>query len=213
MFHHITWAMKADTPDALSRWLLVILADHTNDTNICWPSIATLARRTGMHNATVCRKLSLLEDANLIKRLRGSEGRSTRYQLVVAQCDNPIAESDNPIAESDTKLPVNNLNTKKEVPSDWKPSEELCASIDKVIFSAQQETVSHDIETLKFVNHYISNGTKFANIEAAYRKWCANTITFSTASSSRKNAGRKYQPASADDHDRRWSEFIGSVRR
>jgi DNA-binding MarR family transcriptional regulator len=206
MFHHISWAMKADTPDALSRWLLVILADHANDTHICWPSIATLARRTGMHTATVCRKLKLLEEAHLIKRLRGSEGRSTRYQLVIAECDNLIAERD-------TKLPVNNLNKKKEVPFDWKPSDKLCASIDEVSFSAQQETVSHDIETVKFVNHHISNGSKFANFEAAYRKWCANAITFSSASSSRKNAGRKYQPASADDHDRRWSEFIGSVRR
>ena len=205
MFHHIAWAMRAPTPDALSRWLLVVLADHANEEGKCWPSQATLARRTGMGRSTVNRKLELLEQNNLIIRVSGNHERSTRYQLLVPEQDKLVPERDKLVPERDTKLPVNN-NT---LTDDWKPSEELIASINEVAHRNGQE-INHDIETNKFISYYQSKGKRLKDIKAAYRNWCYNTVTFATRDSARSSARQQQQP-SKDEHGRRWRSFIGSV--
>ena len=146
MFHHIAWAMKAPTPDALSRWLLVVLADHANEDGKCWPSQATLARRTGMGRSTVKRKLEMLEENQLIHRISGNSERSTMYHLLVPEQDRVVPERDKVVPERDTKLPLNN-NT---LTDDWRPSEELVATINQVAMRNNQE-INHDIETAKFI--------------------------------------------------------------
>jgi len=184
MFHHIAWAMKADTPDALCRWLLVVLADHTNEQGTCFPSQNTLAKRTGMHKATVCRKLLLLENAGLIQRTNGTKGKSTVYKLVVA-------ESDNLVAQCDTKLPVNNKTKRGRVPEDWQPSDELIESINFAL-SMKQSEVSHDIETDKFRNHHIAKGSRFEDIGRAYRNWCYRSVEYAKQQSTRQtNRGNR----------------------
>ena len=204
MFHHIAWAMKAPTPDALSRWLLVVLADHANEDGKCWPSQATLARRTGMGRSTVNRKLAMLEKQNLISRISGNHERSTMYHLVVPQQDKLEPERDKLVPQQDTKLPVNN-NT---LPDDWKPSDELIASIDDVAHRNGQE-VNHDIETNKFIAY--NEGKQMRNIPAAYRKWCYNAVTFAVRDGGRKDARQQHNSSKQNDHGRRWREFIGSV--
>lgn len=202
MFQHIAWAMKAPTPDALSRWLLVVLADHANAEHICWPSIATLAQRTGMGTSTVCRKLTLLEESGLITRKSGCEGRSTRYLLNAEG----VPEWDNPIPERETKLPVNNNTLSDE----WKPSEELIVSINETA-SKHGVEINHDLETIKFVSHHQQTGRKLKRIDLAYRKWCANTISFASGKGSGKTSGPRANRSNKNDHARRWREFIGSA--
>lgn len=204
MFQHIAWAMKAPTPDALSRWLLVVLADHANEDAKCWPSQATLARRTGMGRSTINRKLDLLEEQNLISRVSGNHNRSTIYHLLVSEKDKLVPERDRLVPQQDTKLPINN-NT---LPEGWKPSDELIASINEVAHRNGQE-VNHDIEANKFIAYY--EGKHMHNIPAAYRKWCYNTVTFATRDGNRKNARQQHNSSKQDDHGRRWREFIGSV--
>lgn len=174
MFSHIAWAMKARTPDALSRWLLVILADHANEQGTCFPSQSTLATRTGMGRSTVNKKLLVLEEAGLIKRKSGCEGRSTIYTLIVSDVDNPVSERDNHVSEVDTKLPVNNKTIKKAVPDDWQPSEELIQRIN----SKYEMEFNHVNEADRFCNYHISKGSKFADVNRAYQNWCSNAVRF-----------------------------------
>lgn len=205
MFHHIAWAMKAPTPDALSRWLLVVLADHANEDGKCWPSQATLARRTGMGRSTVNRKLEMLEQSQLIHRISGNSERSTMYHLLVPERDNVVPERDKVVPERDTKLPLNN-NT---LTDDWKPSDELIASINDVANRNGQE-VNHDIETAKFIAHHQSTGKRLKDFKAAYRKWCYNTVTFATRDGARSST-RQQQQSSKNEHGRRWRSFISSA--
>lgn len=205
MFHHIAWAMKAPTPDALSRWLLVVLADHANEDGKCWPSQATLARRTGMGRSTVNRKLEMLEQSQLIHRISGNSERSTMYHLLVPERDNVVPERDKVVPQRDTKLPLNN-NT---LTDDWKPSDELIASINDVANRNGQE-VNHDIETAKFIAHHQSTGKRLKDFKAAYRKWCYNTVTFATRDGARSST-RQQQQSSKNEHGRRWRSFISSA--
>ena len=227
MFHHIAWAMKAPTPDALSRWLLVVLADHANEDGKCWPSQATLARRTGMGRSTVNRKLEMLEKNQLIHRISGNSERSTmyhllipeyhlqvseqdrvipEYHLLVPEQDRVVPERDKVVPERDTKLPLNN-NTLSD---DWRPSEELIATINQVAMRNNQE-INHDIETAKFIAHYQSTGKRLKDFKAAYRKWCYNTVSFATRNGTSKNGSGGYQQSSKDEHGRRWRSFISSA--
>jgi len=206
MFHHIAWAMKAPTPDALSRWLLVVLADHANEDGKCWPSQATLARRTGMGRSTVNRKLEMLEKNQLIHRISGNSERSTMYHLLVPERDKVVPERDKVVPERDTKLPSNN-NTLSD---DWRPSEELVATINQVAMRNNQE-INHDIETAKFIAHHQSTGKRLKDFKAAYRKWCYNTVSFATRNGTSKNGGGGYQQSSKNEHGRRWRSFISSA--
>ena len=206
MFHHIAWAMKAPTPDALSRWLLVVLADHANEDGKCWPSQATLARRTGMGRSTVNRKLEMLEANQLIHRISGNSERSTMYHLLVPEQDRVVPERDKVVPERDTKLPLNN-NTLSD---DWRPSEELIATINQVAMRNNQE-INHDIETAKFIAHHQSTGKRLKDFKAAYRKWCYNTVSFATRNGTSKNGSGGYQQSSKDEHGRRWRSFISSA--
>lgn len=206
MFHHIAWAMKAPTPDALSRWLLVVLADHANEDGKCWPSQATLARRTGMGRSTVNRKLEMLEENQLIHRISGNSERSTMYHLLVPEQDRVVPERDKVVPERDTKLPLNN-NTLSD---DWRPSEELVATINQVAMRNNQE-INHDIETAKFIAHHQSTGKRLKDFKAAYRKWCYNTVSFATRNGTSKNGSGGYQQSSKNEHGRRWRSFISSA--
>jgi DNA-binding transcriptional ArsR family regulator len=63
------WAFDEAPPylSPIQRHVLVALADHVDDsTQIAWPSIARLARRTGLGQSTVRRSLAALADAGII---------------------------------------------------------------------------------------------------------------------------------------------------
>ena len=184
MFHHIAWAMKAQTPDALSQWLLVILADHADNAGTCFPSQKTLSNRTGMGTSTINRKLIMLEDAGLITRKSGHQGRSTRYYLCVPEWDIPVPEREYHVPERDTKLPVNYTNNIEG----WNPSEKLTQQIDNI-----SGAINHDLEANKFKDYCLANGKQYKDIDAAYRNWCRNVIKFATEASTRQTTStRKY---------------------
>lgn len=208
MFKHIAWAMEVDTPDALSKWLLVVLADHANEDNICWPSQATLAKRTSMSRRTVNTKLSQLEEAGLISRQSGYEGKSTRYILeYVRDMHTPVQEMHNPVQEMHTKLPVNNNILSEE----WRPSDELKEKLTKLAIEHGAE-VDHDIETVKFINHHISVGTRFKDINAGYRKWWANAIGYSAKQSARSTNRPNQKHRNDKSQADRWRQLIGSAQ-
>lgn len=210
MFHHIAWAMKADTPDALSKWLLVCLADHTNQEGMCWPSIATLAERTRMGTSTVCRKLVMLERAGFIKRKSGYEGMSTRYWLIIPEGDKVAPERDNPTPEWETKLPVNNKTLPQLPPDDWIPDDKTRTSINDIAFSVGKE-INHELEAYQFIAYCHANNKVYRNIPAAYRSWCARIINGGFGARSGKNVGRNNNSSSTDNHGGRWGEYLSAI--
>lgn len=94
MFSLMADAMRLEIDDPLAKWLLVTLCDYANDAGECWPSTATLAKRTGMHRSSVAKKLNYLEESKLIIRIN-RPFESTLYR---------VALSDNAVAHSDTNL-------------------------------------------------------------------------------------------------------------
>jgi len=181
MFHHIAWAMKAQTPDALSKWLLVILADHADASGMCFPSQSTLANRTGMSRTTVNRKMLLLENAELITRTSGHEGKSTRYYLHVSEGDIPVSERHNPVSQGHTKLPVNYINNIEE----WQLSDEVTQQINS---TNQGVIINHELEADKFKDYVRASGKKYKDFNAAYRNWCRNANRFSATNGNSKTA-------------------------
>ena len=206
-YSYTNWAIKATCPDNLSKLLLICLASFAdNKTGKCYPSISTLANRTQMSRATVCRKLESLEDANLIVRQRTQFGKPTVYQLV-SQGDKVVSHRDRVVSDGDTNLPLTYI-----LSEDWLPSAELMKKINALAFKQNGE-VNHDVEVIKFVNHYISKGARLANADAAYTKWCLNAVEFNARKSTSSSGQSRHKGSTSDEHDRRWGEFVSSVRR
>lgn len=61
-----------------NRHVMVALADRADETGVCWPSVNTLARKTGLDRRTVQRVVSrMVEQGFLTKRSRkASDGDS-----------------------------------------------------------------------------------------------------------------------------------------
>ena len=62
--------------DSTHTLVLLAVADNANDEGACWPSIATLARKTRLHERTVQRALKTLEDAGHLSRFDKPGGSS-----------------------------------------------------------------------------------------------------------------------------------------
>ena len=73
------WAWTVDGLDAGAKLVLLALADHADDTGLCWPSLERLAERTGRNRSTVQRSLRALVGLGLVSSSVGSGRRSTSY--------------------------------------------------------------------------------------------------------------------------------------
>ena len=84
------WAFRQDLKP-VPKLVLVVLADTANDQGICWPSIATLADKTGVTRRTVQRAIQLLIRRELItarKRYRSDGSCSSNlYRLLLGRGD------------------------------------------------------------------------------------------------------------------------------
>lgn len=98
----MTWAHVAAArgiaPDSTSQHVLQLLAEYAGDDGQAWPSVATLARDSLLHRATVQRALRALQSAGVITLVRESVGQlpacyllhlTGRAVLPAAQCDPP----------------------------------------------------------------------------------------------------------------------------
>ena len=80
-------------------------------------------------------------------------------------------------------------STRQKVPVYWQPSQDLIDSIAQTL----KEDINHVDEANRFCNYHVGKGSTFANIDLAYRKWCANAIKFrkENESSGKAVAGRR----------------------
>jgi predicted ArsR family transcriptional regulator len=87
-WHAILAVLRWSRARPTARLVLLALAAHANrETNEAWPSVATLARETGLSARAVRDALRELEQANEIERLAagGGRGRTARYRVNLAR--------------------------------------------------------------------------------------------------------------------------------
>lgn len=80
---------------ATEKLVMLALADCANDEGECWPSIATLMRKTGVSERTVQRATKAIEEGGHMSR-HEVVGRGTRYFLHPRHSDTPVAKSPPP---------------------------------------------------------------------------------------------------------------------
>ena len=74
------WSLTDLSP--FQKLVLVALADRANDEGVCWPSIETLSKKTGMTGRGVQKTIRTLEEIGLLQR-QESTGRSNKYVLIL----------------------------------------------------------------------------------------------------------------------------------
>jgi len=77
------------------------LADRSNDSGVCWPSLTTIMADTGFSERTVRRALRRLEAEKLLQTKR-IYGRSSRYMLQLPRSERP----DTPVTVTGTPASV-----------------------------------------------------------------------------------------------------------
>lgn len=76
------WA--ADYGDPSRKLVMLCLADMANAHGICWPSVATIAKRCGLHRRSVLRHLRALAEAQHITikhQFRDGKKAASHYQI------------------------------------------------------------------------------------------------------------------------------------
>ena len=207
MFAIMATAMKAEIKDALAKWMLVTLADYANDEAICWPSIETLAKVTGMGTGTVSRKLALLIELGFIERIH-KPFTSTRYRLLLPQSGASAAPEWGSNLSRTYKTPKR--ASKMQVPDDWQPSAKVVASINDARLTNGQEAIDHEYEASQFCDFHRSKGNTFKDFDLAYRGWCRRIRGMSTRQGTGK-ARASSQPHRGHDQSDRFSEYLDSI--
>lgn len=77
----LNWAFELELKDPIAKVVLIALADQVGEqTGYCWPSLATLCRRTGASERAIQRAINDLEDGgHLIREER--PGHSSLYHI------------------------------------------------------------------------------------------------------------------------------------
>lgn len=92
----VGWAFQQPcSPTA--KLVLVKLADSSNKSGYCWPSISRIVEHTGLAERTVRKNLRLLEQTGLVlieRRKRGNRPTSNGYQLALEPVDNYVSTSE-----------------------------------------------------------------------------------------------------------------------
>ena len=207
MFMTMAAAMTAEIKDALAKWMLVTLADYANDENICWPSIETLSKVTGMGTGTVSRKLAILIELGFIERVH-QPFTSTRYRLLLPQSGASAAPERGSNLSRTYKTPKR--ASKMQVPEDWQPSAKVVASINDARLTNGQEAIDHEYEASQFCDFHRSKGNTFKDFDLAYRGWCRRIRGMSTRQGTSK-ARASSQPHRGHDQSDRFSEYLDSI--
>lgn len=92
----MVWALDAAVPDMKAKLVLIALADHADDETFqCWPSAKHIAKRLGIHRASVYRAvIYLAENGFITHQKRDWPNRSGRQPLFTLLVAPPVAISD-----------------------------------------------------------------------------------------------------------------------
>jgi len=90
----LVWEMKLKP---VAKLVLLTLADHANDEGECYPSLSTIARKTGLSRSTVCEHLNRFATAGILRReAKSSKKGTTHYQINVYYLINRVENGGHP---------------------------------------------------------------------------------------------------------------------
>ena len=190
------------------RLVLLALADNANDEGECWPSVATLSRKTGLCERAVRTSLRQLEADGWISTLvNGGRRGANRYAINPApdapgikcppapDAPHPRHQMPPPPAPDAPEPPFNHHlepsffgdnppKPKKrgcQLPDGWVPNDINVSDAMKRGFSEREI----EIEADQFRNHHRSKGSTFKCWDAAWRTWLGNARKFGRSPASR----------------------------
>lgn len=181
----MTLVWETDLPPG-EKLVLLALADQANDQGTqCWPSVETIAKRSGQNSRTVRRALASLETKGHLTR-KHRDGTSNQYH--VHPCHNVTPDKLSPLTKTtdtpDTVSPkpsrtiINKKETRAhKLPDDWSP----------VLTPASQRIVDGwppgrlDQELQAFRDHAADKGRVSKDWQAAFRTWLTNSSKWNPA--------------------------------
>jgi hypothetical protein len=186
---------------AFEKLVLLALADCANDEGECWPSIATLKRKTGAGERTIQRAIRGLEAMGVVRR---SEvfGKGNRYTVTPATAAPPPQRhprhSGTPPPPDRhptpaTAAPKPSLNRKEPskpkiaLPANWHPVEfTLGTKCRGTVDGWPPGEIETQVEA--FIACHTAKGSRFEDWQAAWKTWVLNWEKFGG------KRGRQNQP-------------------
>ncbi len=161
------------------RFVLLCLADAANDDGRCWPSAATIARKTGLSERAVRYSLKALEDAGHLTR---QERPGTSTIFVVHPCTTCTPAPRAPLQEvhptpapraPKPKRTINSISSKRErarrCPDDWHPAP-LPADLQAEVSQAVPGWEARQLASMRDWSRNSPNGAK-VDWDATWRNW------------------------------------------
>lgn len=79
----VAWVLDSSQSRGLARLVLIALANHANEEQVCWPSQRTIAREAGISLGAVSDQVRKLVDIGELEVVnKGNARKSARYRLV-----------------------------------------------------------------------------------------------------------------------------------
>ena len=186
-------AWDADLPP-MEKLVLLALADAANDDGRCWPSAATIGRKSGQGERTVRRSIqALISKGHLTQYQR--TGTSPIYDVHPCHTGTPASEAPLPnrpeTPATQAPKPSGTVNTKKDKPSsssrakkaahplpkNWTPKPlkpgSICAQI-----VARWQPGRIERELSKFKDHHLRSDQRWSDWDAAWRTWIQKASDF-----------------------------------
>jgi len=85
MIHLLNAVWKADYGDPSRKLVMLCVADMANKDGVCWPSVATIAKRCNLHRRSVLRHLKALAEAKHIAishQFKDGKKAPSHYQIL-----------------------------------------------------------------------------------------------------------------------------------
>jgi hypothetical protein len=161
------------------KLVLLALADCANDQGLCWPSISTVARKSGVSERSVQRSIRAAEKSGLLKRDE-VPGKGCKYTLnprhsatpdtvspATDKADTPDTVSPKPSGTTKSKKDKPSLSRATTVPLDFWPamSGRTLATVNAWPSGRLAEEVEH------FIDHHTAKGTLSKCWQASWRTW------------------------------------------
>ena len=205
--HAMAWAFDQPCPP-ISRLVLLVLADHADETGRCYPSLTRIITRTGLSRDALCRAIADLTASGLIDRKRGhAEDRtSTVYTLHCTgkQYGSRTSPGAVLVRETDRSSPGDGLkqygSRTRTVKNRKEPKQSATAMRDNQPITEAQRAFAVSVgvnpatEWPIFVDYWVGTGKPMKDWDATWRNWCRRSLTFAS--------GRRPSKSSTSDDPR-----------
>lgn len=193
------WEIPMPPTDKL---VMLALADCADEEGRCWPSIATIARKSGVSERSVQRAIRKAEESRLIQR-EEVIGKGCKYRLHPRHSvtpDNvapvtgatPTPDTVSPKPSRTTKLPKKDkpsLVRAHELPANWCPDDfGLGTQCRKIVDGWPPGELEHQLEHFEALHR--KKGSKWQDWQAAWRTWVLNSVKYGGG-----NGQRNHQPS------------------